>query len=136
MHILIADDDYISRKFIYTVMSKLGKVEVANDGVDAIDAYRTALAQGKPFQLICLDVMMPDKDGTEVLKDIRSIEADLQHCVQPAKIIMTTAVDDRDSVMRILGMGCDAYVLKPVNKQALLAKIGELGLFDETAPEE
>lgn len=74
MRILIAEDDFACRKFLYKFLSLYGDCDITIDGIEAIDAYMIALDEEKPYDLICLDIMMPKMDGKKVLKAIRDIE--------------------------------------------------------------
>ena len=74
MRILIAEDDFASRKAILKFLSVYGDCDVTVDGMEAIDAFMMALEEDDPYDLICLDVMMPIMDGYQALKNIREIE--------------------------------------------------------------
>ena len=74
MRILIAEDDFASRKVILKFLSVYGECDVTVDGMEAVDAFMMALEEDKPYDLICLDVMMPVMDGYQALKSIRKIE--------------------------------------------------------------
>ena len=63
LKILIAEDDLISRKFLSKFLSQYGECDIVVDGLEAIDAYMLAMREKKPYDLICLDIMMPKLDG-------------------------------------------------------------------------
>ena len=91
MKILIAEDDRISRSFLQKFMANYGEVEVAVDGMDAIDLYMDAIKDKEPFDLLCLDIMMPKVDGLKVLKVIRQLETQNKQAADSRlKIIMMT----------------------------------------------
>ena len=99
MRILIAEDDFASRKVILKFLSEYGECDVTVDGMEAIDAFMMALEDGDPYDLICLDVMMPIMDGYQALKNIRDIER--EHNIpeeEMVKIIMTTALNEQKNV--------------------------------------
>ena len=75
MKILIAEDDLTSRQFISKYMSAYGECDVTVDGIEAIEAFIIGLDSKNPYDLICLDVMMPKVDGIKALKTIRELEA-------------------------------------------------------------
>lgn len=116
MRILIVEDDMISRKILKRFMEEYGEVEVAMNGVEALEVFLSAQKEGNPFELICLDIMMPKLDGTRVLKAIRDYE---EQKFIPAssrvKIIMTTALNDKKTVMESYELGCEAYAWKPLD---------------------
>ena len=107
MRILIAEDDFASRKAILKFLSAYGECDVTVDGMEAIDAFMMALEEEDPYDLICLDVMMPVMDGYQALKNIRDIER--EHNVDPAdqaRVIMTTALNEEKNVKKAFELGC------------------------------
>ncbi|MDE6025860.1 MAG: response regulator [Lachnospiraceae bacterium] len=116
MRILLAEDDFVSRKFMDKQLSKYGDCDVVVDGEEAVEAFMMALEDGEPYDLACLDVMMPVMDGYQVLRSIRSIEAQRNtpkdKCI---KVIMTTALKDERNVRLAFKLGCEAYAGKPID---------------------
>lgn len=130
MKILIVEDDFTSRLLLQTILSAYGECHIAVNGKEAIDAFALALEEGKPYQLICLDVMMPEVDGMEALKIIRDLEeAKGINSSVGVKIIMTTALGDPKNVIGAFKSLCDAYLVKPVNKSKLLDYLRSFGLI-------
>jgi two-component system chemotaxis response regulator CheY len=132
MRILIAEDDLISRKFLNIFLSQYGECDIVIDGLEALDAFLISLQDEKPYNLICLDIMMPKVDGVKVLKAIRDLET--QKGMLPekrAKVIMTTALAEADYVQKAFEIGCDAYAAKPIDTTKLLDVIKKLGLIKE-----
>lgn len=130
MKILIVEDDFTSRLLLQTILSAYGECHIAVNGKEAIDAFALALEEGKPYQLICLDVMMPEVDGMEALKKIRSLEEEKGiNSSAGVKIIMTTALGDPKNVIGAFKSLCDAYLVKPVNKSKLLDYLRSFGLI-------
>jgi two-component system chemotaxis response regulator CheY len=116
---LIVEDEFVSRYIIQEFISPLGTCHVAVNGFEAILAFKAALVEKRPYDLVCLDIMMPGMTGTEVAKEMRRLETEMR-ADKPSKIVMTTAVSDKEV---ILGMFqeklCDAYLLKPLLKEKL-----------------
>jgi len=71
MKILLAEDDFATRKFMLNFLSKYGECDVTVDGMEAVDAFMMALEDGEPYDLVCLDIMMPVMDGFEVLNSLK-----------------------------------------------------------------
>ena len=116
MKILIAEDDLTSRLFMKKYLSKYGSCDVAMNGLEAIDLAMNAIEMENPYDLICLDIMMPKVDGIKALKAIREIEStSLQDGKAPSKIIMTTALNDKETVEEAYKYGCEAYAWKPID---------------------
>lgn len=116
MRTLLAEDDFASRKFMDKYLSQYGDCDVTVDGEEAVDAYMMALEDGDPYDLVCLDVMMPVLDGYQVLKAIRDIEAERGIPKEKrVKIIMTTALNEERNVKKAFELGCEAYSGKPID---------------------
>ncbi|MCI7789955.1 MAG: response regulator [Lachnospiraceae bacterium] len=130
MRILIAEDDFASRKFILKFLSVYGECDVTVDGMEAVDAFMMALEEDEPYDLICLDVMMPVMDGYQALKSIREIEK--QHNIpeeERAKIIMTTALNEQKNVKKAFELGCTVYCAKPIDMEKLKSTLEMLELI-------
>lgn len=116
MRILIAEDDLVSRKFIQKFLSAYGECDVTIDGIEAVEAFVMALDLNKPYDLICLDVMMPRVDGIKVLKTIRALEENRGiEDSKKARIIITTALANVEFVNSSFKPGFEAYVGKPID---------------------
>lgn len=130
MKTLIVEDDFVSRKMMHLLLSPYGECDIAVDGKEAIEAFELAAREGKRYDLICLDIMMPGMDGHTVLKTIRGMEeADQVFGSEQVKIIMTTALKDSKNVLQAFNAQCEAYLVKPIRKQELLQQIRSLGLM-------
>ncbi len=130
MKILIVEDDLVSRKFLNRFLSQYGDCDLVVDGLEAIDAFLMAIKEEAPYDLICLDIMMPKVDGVKVLKAMRSLEE--QHMGKinhQAKIIMTTALGETQIVKQAFEYGCDAYASKPIDTEKLVEVLEKLGLL-------
>lgn len=130
MRILIAEDDFASRKVILKFLSEYGECDVTVDGMEAIDAFMMALEEEAPYDLICLDVMMPIMDGYQALKNIRDIEK--EHNIpeeKQTKIIMTTALNEEKNVKKAFELGCTVYCAKPIDMEKLRSTLEKLGLI-------
>mgnify|MGYP000957131206 CR=1 FL=1 len=66
MKALVVDDDFSNRLLLQRFLSELGEVNIAVDGEEAVEAVRLALATREPYQLICLDILMPQMDGFQL----------------------------------------------------------------------
>jgi two-component system chemotaxis response regulator CheY len=130
MKILIAEDDLVSRKFLQKYLSKYGECDIVVDGLEALDAYMMSLKDEKPYDLICLDIMMPKVDGVKVLKNIRDME--IQKNISSdnrTKIIMTTALAETQFVQQAFEYGCNAYAAKPIDIEKLEEVLKKLELI-------
>jgi class 3 adenylate cyclase len=113
-HILVADDNPVSRKLISRALEEQGHTVVtAEHGAQALEIIRS-----QPFDLVLLDILMPERDGYEVLESLKA-DPDLRHL----PVIMISAVDELDSVIRCIEMGATDYLPKPFNAALLRARI-------------
>lgn len=131
MRILIAEDDFTSRVLLQEFLKKYGSSHIAINGQEAVEAARVALEAKTPYDLICLDIMMPVMDGQAALRQIRALEeAQGITSTYGAKILMVTALDDVKNSMAAFHNLCDGYLVKPVNIKLLVAKLHELKLIE------
>lgn len=128
MKALVVDDELVSRKKLQKIMESLGECEAVESGSAAIAAFQKALENGMPFDLITLDVLMPKMDGTEVLYTIREIEKEKKIPKEKqVKILMVTSHSDKDTIITCIQAGCDDYIVKPFDREAVFKKLGKLG---------
>jgi two-component system chemotaxis response regulator CheY len=131
MNILVAEDDFSARKVLQKFLSPYGECDFAVDGEEAMYAFKLALRDNNPYDLVCLDIMMPKKDGHQVLKEIRELENERGiYGLQGVKIIMITALDDPKNIMDAFKSQCEAYITKPIDKNELQDRMRNLGLIE------
>lgn len=130
MRALIVEDEFLSRKVLRSFLMALFEIDIVVNGREAVEAFRLAHSEGKPYDLILMDIMMPEVDGIEALKKIRTMEAEQD--LERAKVIMTTALDDPQTVIKTFYDGeASAYIVKPVAKDKLYKELEKLGLLNK-----
>ena len=130
MKILLAEDDFVTRKFMTGFLSKYGECDVTVDGMEAVDAFMMALEDGEPYDLVCLDIMMPVMDGYQALVGIRNLEKERNvPKEQAAKIIMTTALNEEKNVKMAFELGCTVYSGKPIDQDRFEQALKKFGLI-------
>jgi PAS domain S-box-containing protein len=116
--ILVAEDNEINALLSRTLLTKLGhRPTTAANGAEAFEAWRTARAAGFPYDLVLMDVQMPEMDGLDTTRRIRATEADAGG--MPTKIIGLSAnafAEDRDAC---LTAGMDGFLVKPLDRVQL-----------------
>ena len=131
LRILIVDDSKTSRLALERLLEPYGDCELGSNGEDAIKAFSMAWEQGLPYDLICLDIMMPHVDGIQALMIIRRMEREMG-ILKPngARIIIVTNIDNPSIVFEAYYRGgADAYLYKPVDKTKLTDELKRLKLI-------
>src|SRR2546428_131791 len=113
--LLVVDDNDDNRYTLTQRRKRQGyaNVATARDGREALDVLRT-----RPFDLVLLDIMMPNVNGYQVLAEMKADER-LRHI----PVIMISAVDELDSVIRCIELGAEDYLPKPFNPTLLRARV-------------
>ncbi len=121
--ILVVDDNFTNRQLILEILRDFAVCDVAANGREAIEAYNQSLKKGG-YDLVLLDVAMPDMDGVEFLKLVRENEKKAGIPLgEGLPIIMVTAF--KEPVNEAFSIGCDDYIVKPIDPDKLISKIKE-----------
>ncbi len=128
MKILIVDDDLINRKFLMAMLMGVGEIDQAKNGFEALDLVKAGIKAEATYDVIFLDIMMPDLDGIETLQEIRSYEAEKGILLeQGVKIVMVTALADKQNVLSAFSKGCEYYLVKPIQQSKMFDLLNEMG---------
>jgi len=115
--ILIADDDAVTTRFLSSLLEEAGyDVLVAEDGRQAFD-----LALAHHPDLILCDLVMPYRDGYALLRSLRG-----QNGLSRVPVVILSALDREEDIVRGLEEGADDYVVKPFNARELIVRIRKL----------
>ncbi|WP_461210718.1 response regulator [Desulfocurvus sp. DL9XJH121] len=130
MRFLIVDDEFDSRRVMQKILYPYGYCDVAVDGEEAVEAFRSSLKGGEPYDLVCLDIIMPNVDGQQALREIREIETEMGvPDEQRVKAVMISALDDTKELHDAFFLGeATSYLVKPIRKKTLLNEIRNLGI--------
>ena len=114
-HLLVVDDNQYNREMLHRRLERQGyAVSLAESGVQALEMLRTG-----GFDLVLLDILMPGLDGLDVLARMKADPS-----LSGLPVIMISAVDEMDSVVRSIEMGAEDYLAKPFDPVLLRARIG------------
>jgi HD-like signal output (HDOD) protein/DNA-binding NarL/FixJ family response regulator len=129
MKILIVDDEIVSRTKLTMIMEHFGDCDAVDNGKDAIALFRAAHHNNDPFDLIMLDINLPQMDGIAVLAEIREVEQNLKVKTDAqAKILMATSYRDKDRIIASVQSGCNDYIGKPFDIDIIRKKLARLGI--------
>ena len=134
LRILVVEDDFTSRQLLIAALSKYGECHVAIDGLEAVQAVIESYerAPTEPYDLICMDVQMPNMDGTTAAKTIREIERgkDVEGTEFESMIIMISCVEDPKVIMKACYQcGANHYFVKPLDLFQMTRQMQKLGLI-------
>jgi two-component system chemotaxis response regulator CheY len=122
LRVLLVEDDFACRLLLQTFLSRYGQCHIAVNGREAVDAFRSAMDCGQGYDLICMDIMMPEIDGREAVRQVRALEESKGiRSTCGARIFMTTTVDEVKEVVLCFKELCDAYLMKPIDLGQLLS---------------
>ena len=133
MKVLIVDDDFYSRSMLHDMLRSCAQCDIAVNGEEAVFAFRKAIESGQGYDLICMDLVMPEMDGQEALQEIRAIEQEADtHPMREAKVIVTTMLDDKKETHDAFFLGgATSYLVKPIEEEKLFEELKSLGLLNE-----
>ena len=126
MKILVVDDEVVSREKLELLLSTYGDCESAENGEMALDMVKRARDEGRPYELITMDIEMPRMSGREVIAQIRAIEE-----MSPgprAKILTVTVTADVRTVICSFKNGCDGYIIKPFTQDKVREVLFSCGI--------
>jgi len=131
LKILIVEDDFVCRQIMKDILKNYGDYDIVVDGEEAIQAFKLALEDKTPYDLIFMDIMMPRIDGKEALKQIRNIEKENNiRGSDEVKVVMTTALNDPKTVFEsYYQSGATSYLVKPLTKEKIVAQLKEYNLL-------
>ena len=132
MKILIAEDDFASRKFLFKLLTPYGECDMTIDGIETVEAFVIAHDINKPYDLLCLDIMMPKVDGIKALSAIRNYEEKKGiKATEKCKVIITSALDEKELGFDLLSTENEIYVSKPIDVKKIEDALKKLDLIME-----
>lgn len=137
MRILIVDDEFVSRTKLETLLGVYGTCDSVENGHDALDKAISAYENNSGYDLITIDISMPDIDGHEVVQELRLWEQQHEDVTLgcEARVIMITSTKRPRDVMSSFSEGADAYLVKPVTPESIREAIHEID-FKGQSPRE
>ena len=131
LHILIADDSRSMRQVLEHYLKDHGQVDSTINGAEAVEAFRRSLEGERRYDLVLLDVMMPEMDGLEAARHITAMQADLPED-QRARLMVLSCLDDMEHITEAhYEAGVEVYLTKPFDLTNLLEAMANLGLLEQ-----
>ncbi|SNR78353.1 two-component system, chemotaxis family, response regulator CheY [Humidesulfovibrio mexicanus] len=132
MRALIVDDDFYSRIVLHDMLRAVAECHIAVNGEEAVGAFKKALEDGRGYDLVCMDLVMPEMDGQQALREMRALEDDLgvaaaERCVV---FVVSMVEDNRETNEAFFLGGADSFLVKPIEEARLLAELREHRLLD------
>ena len=126
MRILVVDDEFVALAKLIALLEPYGECQAATNGAQAMEFFSKAIQAGKPYDLVTLDIQMPDLNGLDALGCM--VQREKASPATPARKIVISAAPRRANVSRAAQYGCDGFLVKPVSREALVALLAKLGL--------
>lgn len=126
--ILIVDDEPIALILLQNYLAPYGRIDSVEDGLEALERLSSALKAKDPYCVMFLDIMIPGMPGDKVLEEIRRLEAEAG--VAPGKgtrIVMASSLADYSTISSAFQNQSDAYLVKPIDAQAIDRTMAKLG---------
>jgi two-component system, chemotaxis family, chemotaxis protein CheY len=125
MKIMIVDDEAAALNKMKILLDTYGECTLCTKAVQALLLYGTAINEGAPFELVSIDLQLENSDGNELLEKMNQVE--IKKGVPPAKKLIVTAMGTAENLVIAHAKGCDAFLVKPVKRDALEQKMAALG---------
>ncbi len=125
---LIVEDELDIQKLINIYLSSLAVCDFANDGLEGLKLFKSARKNGRPYDLVILDILMPNLDGGGMLKQLRAWEEE-DGLIRPqgTKVIVLTVLDENLNIVQPFKSLGDGYIIKPFSQTELLKAVKNLG---------
>ncbi|MFZ1987216.1 MAG: response regulator [Desulfatitalea sp.] len=125
MKILIVDDEMAALTKMKVLLSAFGDCTLCTNAQQALQMCAKAIQASNPFDLVTIDIHLGSADGNDLLEDINQLE--IKEHSAPAKKIMVSASGTKENLVKAYSKGCDGFIVKPVQRDALEQKMLSLG---------
>jgi len=132
MRALIVDDDFFSRIVLHDMLRAVAECHIAVNGEEAVDAFKQALENGRAYDLVCMDLVMPEMDGQQALREMRALEDEMgvESGDRSVVFVVSMVEDNRETNEAFFLGGADSFLVKPIEEARLMAELREHGLLD------
>ena len=129
MKVLVIEDDSSTQLLVKKIFGDNVELTVCGESVEGIDLFVDKMIAFDPFDVVLIDINLPDLNGVHTLHLLRRFEL-VKGIMdkRKAKIIMMTGTADEQNVKSSLANGCDQFLIKPVSKEKVEAKFKAVGI--------
>ena len=130
MKSLVVDDEFVPRMVLQRILQAYGPCDAAINVAEALLAMRHSFELKEPYQLICLDIEMPDGSGQDLLQEFRHLEgqATVPDELQ-TRVLMTSSRSESEQVKTSFHNGANGFLVKPIDLERLKKRLRELALI-------
>lgn len=130
---LIVEDEVLSRTILHSFFSDFASCDAVENGMEALDLFKKAIISGKPYDLICTDLIMPVLDGYELITKVREAENALpiKDCIRTKIFVISISDSSVDMSHALLECDCDDYIVKPFQREQLRHLLEKYGLLEQ-----
>ena len=125
MKILIVDDEMAALTKMKILLGAFGDCALCTSSQQALQLCAKAIEGGRPFELITIDIHLGKADGNDLLEEINQLEAKQRST--PAKKLIVSASGTKENLVKAYQKGCDGFIVKPVQRDALEQKMLSMG---------
>ena len=129
MRSLIGDDEFVALSKMVAMLEPFGQCDAATNAEQALELYRKALEEACPYRLVTIDINLPGTSGLSLLGLLQA--EDRRRNVPRARKLVVTAESTASNVLAALSGECDGFLVKPVRRGILTAKLADLGLVPD-----
>ncbi|WP_316899901.1 response regulator [Pseudodesulfovibrio indicus] len=129
MRYLIVDDDESIHLYLQVILSPYGECVTALSGEEAVDRFAAALAEGAPFDVVFMDILLPGMDGHEAAGAMRRAEASSGDAASFKLVMITCLVDDTNVNRAMSDARAELYITKPLDRESVSRQLRERGIL-------
>jgi two-component system chemotaxis response regulator CheY len=130
-HYLIVEDEELSRSILHDYLSDFASCDTAENGSQGFEFFKKAIVDGKPYDLVCTDLVMPLMDGYDLIRNIREYENGhaVQSHVRTNIFVISMSNSSVDMSHAILECDSDDYIVKPFHRDQLKSQLEKYNLI-------
>jgi two-component system chemotaxis response regulator CheY len=130
LRILVVDDSASARSLVSSYLAPFGELDQASNGREALELYDGAFSEHRPYDLVVMDLMMPEMDGFTAMQAIRRRENErgLSEDARTKIVTLSSRSEPEPMLTAQLECGADMFITKPFEKEVLMEAVVNLGL--------